>query len=411
MPAVPSPSNTTVFYLMIAVIIDSVSINLIRPYLPEIGYDYQLNNIDCRNLFYSLLLGFWGAGCALGNSMLGAFSDYYGRKSVTTASIVGSAISFLSICVGIKISSWFFILLGRFGCGFFSGVYNLIEAAVYDGSPSDLDKKRNMPNVHLASSIGEILAGVTIYVLGDYLNKNVDIFFPAVISSVLSLWNIYWVNRYMISGSTPANANLRYSFRHLPQKISHTLRKPNIKHGLLVYFLYIFSVNVVLETVPAFLSENLHYNATSIAIFASLEGLGCIAANVLWKYLLFNADSNKLLVKIEFLLVCNLIWTTLIVLFKCDNYLLISTVGFLQGMLQGCYYISLISTFSMEISPEENGTVMGIMGSIFGITFLASSVVYAILATYSKALVIMIGTLAIAMASLVQNNKRHMVNR
>ncbi|MBF8263624.1 MAG: hypothetical protein HW387_1289 [Parachlamydiales bacterium] len=125
---------STLTTLMFTIIMDVMGVGLVLPLLPNLVVSSTspfYNGID--SLFsYGLVLAVWSLGGFFGSPFLGSFSDKIGRKKILIISLSCNALIYAFTAFAV-LQKWFLLfILMRFSSGFFSGSFEIAQAAVAD---------------------------------------------------------------------------------------------------------------------------------------------------------------------------------------------------------------------------------------------------------------------------------------
>ncbi|MBA4343010.1 MAG: MFS transporter [Methylibium sp.] len=182
-------------FIMIAVLIDMISIGLIIPVLPPLVGTFA-GSASEHTLAYLAVTVAFGIANFIGAPVLGALSDRYGRRPVMLIGFSGLALSFFTTAMATAL--WMLVLVRLF-----SGAMQA-NAAVANAYVADItapeDRAKRFGMLGAAFGMGFILGPVMGGILGD-----IDLHLPFYVAGVLALTN--WVYGYFVlpESLTPEN--------------------------------------------------------------------------------------------------------------------------------------------------------------------------------------------------------------
>ncbi|WP_397532478.1 MFS transporter [Roseateles sp.] len=173
-------------FIMIAVLIDMISIGLIIPVLPPLVGTFA-GSASEHTLAYLAVTVAFGIANFIGAPVLGALSDRYGRRPVMLIGFSGLALSFFTTAMATAL--WMLVLVRLF-----SGAMQA-NAAVANAYVADItapeDRAKRFGMLGAAFGMGFILGPVMGGILGD-----IDLHLPFYVAGVLALTN--WVYGYFV---------------------------------------------------------------------------------------------------------------------------------------------------------------------------------------------------------------------
>jgi len=136
MPAEPRPAAMR--FILLAVLIDMVSIGLIVPVLPALVGSFTINPAD-QSLWFGVVMFAFGIANFFGAPLLGALSDHYGRRPVLLLGFCGLALNFFATALSTAL--WVLIAVRLVG-GAMQANAAVANAYVADITPPDQRAKR-----------------------------------------------------------------------------------------------------------------------------------------------------------------------------------------------------------------------------------------------------------------------------
>lgn len=173
-------------FILIAVVIDMVSIGLIIPVLPHLVGTFTTSPAEQAFWFGAVSFAF-GFANFFGAPVLGALSDRYGRRPVLLLGFSGLALSFF--VTGAATALWMLIVVRLFS-GAMQANAAVANAYVADITPP-ADRARRFGLLGAMFGIGFILGPVMGGLLGD-----IDVHLPFFVAGGLALLN--WLYGYFV---------------------------------------------------------------------------------------------------------------------------------------------------------------------------------------------------------------------
>lgn len=185
-PAPVGKRSAGMGFIMVAVLIDMISIGLIIPVLPPLVGTFA-GSASEHTLAYLAVTVAFGIANFIGAPVLGALSDRYGRRPVMLIGFSGLALSFFTTAMATAL--WMLVLVRLF-----SGAMQA-NAAVANAYVADItapeDRAKRFGMLGAAFGMGFILGPVMGGILGD-----IDLHLPFYVAGVLALTN--WIYGYFV---------------------------------------------------------------------------------------------------------------------------------------------------------------------------------------------------------------------
>lgn len=324
----------------------------------------QHMSIEMRALILSLgyflypLFMFFGASC------LGDLSDCFGRKKVLVFCMGLLTFSFLLMACGIYFKRLLVFMVGRALSGLMAGAQPIAQATVADFSHSS-NKARYMAILTFGNSLAFVIGP---FAGGFFSNHAIVSFFdfwtPFVFAALLGFITFVWIalgfkesHRVKIQKKIRWNEPLivfKKAFQH------ESLR-------LLCPMMIMMQVGVAmyLQYSIVFLGENYQYNSYQMGLFNAYIGVmvsvsSLVIVPILIKYFILErlASVALLISAIAFLVT---------VIYPSEFCIWIMVVPF--ALAVNVAFSMIMTTFSNQVSQDQQGWVMGIFGSSIAIAF------------------------------------------
>jgi MFS transporter, DHA1 family, tetracycline resistance protein len=173
-------------FILIAVLIDMVSIGLMVPVLPHIVGSFTSSN-DEQTFAFLIVTVVFGVANFFGSPVLGALSDRYGRRPVLLIGFAGLALSFFVTAMATAL--WMLIAV-RFFSGAMQANISIANAYVADITEGK-DRAARFGQLGAMFGVGFILGPVVGGVLGD-----IDVHLPFFVAGGLAVLN--WCYGYFV---------------------------------------------------------------------------------------------------------------------------------------------------------------------------------------------------------------------
>jgi MFS transporter, DHA1 family, tetracycline resistance protein len=173
-------------FIMVAVLIDMISIGLMIPVLPHLVGQFTQSPADQAFWFGAVSFAF-GIANFFGSPILGALSDRFGRRPVLLIGFCGLAFNFFMTAAATSL--WMLVFVRLVGGGMQANIA-VANAYVADITPPE-DRARRFGLLGAMFGLGFILGPALGGILGD-----IDLRLPFVASGVLAVLN--WIYGYFV---------------------------------------------------------------------------------------------------------------------------------------------------------------------------------------------------------------------
>ena len=200
-PAKPRREAAMAF-ILVAVLIDMISIGLVVPVLPHIVGTFTGSNDEQARAFLMVTVAF-GVANFLGSPVLGALSDRYGRRPILLIGFAGLA---LSLFVTATATALWVLVFVRLFSGAMQSNISVANAYVADITPPQ-DRARRFGLLGAMFGVGFILGPVIGGVLGD-----IDVRLPFFFAGSLALVN-WCYGFFVLPESLPPDRRRPFEWR------------------------------------------------------------------------------------------------------------------------------------------------------------------------------------------------------
>ena len=185
-------------FILLAVLIDMMSIGLIVPVLPALVGSFTINPAD-QSLWFGVVMFAFGIANFFGSPLLGALSDHYGRRPVLLLGFCGLALNFFATALSTAL--WVLIAVRLVG-GAMQANAAVANAYVADITPPEQRAKR-FGMLGAMFGLGFIIGPA----LGGLLGS-INLHLPFFVAGTLAL------------------VNLLYGYFVLPESLPRERRRP-----------------------------------------------------------------------------------------------------------------------------------------------------------------------------------------
>ncbi len=375
------------------IVVDVMGFGLVLPLLPNIfiGGSYTLLPGSytplLKDIIYALAFTIYPLGCFFGSPILGKLSDRYGRKSILITCLILNGISYIICGLAIFWHSAAIFIFGRLISGFFSGSYDIAQAATVDISTHE-NKVRNMSWISFAVAIGIIIGPILATVTSNQkLISGASVITPFWIAGGLSILNALFI---IISfhETNKMKDKVKINLLKLFSSFTFIFKDRRVILFGAITFLYSFSWGLYIVSMPLILKNYFGYGITASGILFSLMGVGVAFSILFIQKILLKKFTLKRLYGYATIGMC------ITALFS--GIIPIITIELIGGFFIGTFHIlayaSLLGMCSNSVSGKEQGLIMGGLASVGNLAFLVSGTLLPLLVSVNIFLpLIMVG--------------------
>ncbi len=197
----PKGRQAAMGFIMLAVLIDMISIGLMLPVLPHVVGQFTQSN-DEQALAFLVVTAAFGLANFLGSPILGALSDRYGRRPVLLLGFAGLATSFFVTAFANAL--WILVVVRLFSGAMQSNV-SIANAYVADITAPQ-DRARRFGLLGAMFGVGFILGPVIGGILGD-----MNVRLPFMVAGGMALLNLLY-GYFVLPESLPPEKRRAFSW-------------------------------------------------------------------------------------------------------------------------------------------------------------------------------------------------------
>jgi len=391
------------FPLFLVLFIDGMGLGIIFPILNSIIVDPASvflphdTSLHMRNFLYGLTTGIFMLAWFFGAAVLGDLSDLIGRKKTLMICLVGAFLGYLLSAIGIFTYSLTVLIIGRVIAGITSGSQPIAQAAIVDLSSIE-HRARNIGFILFAVSLGFIVGPMLGGVLSDSRIVNWFRFStPFYFASLLSLINALLLWGLFREAFVPTRKVELKIHRAIDIFIS-AFRKKEIRNLSVIFLIMMIGWSGYYTYIPMFLLKKYQFSPLSVSLFMMVLGVGFAVG---FGYLVeFFAKRFLLRWVAVGTMAISCIASLLTVAIHSE--FLAWVVVFFMGAFISVAYTVMISIFSNQVSPTQQGWIMGITGAIMALSFGIIGLLSAVLTDYSANIPLIVSVVCLGVGAILK---------
>jgi MFS family permease len=373
--ASPKLNFTQLLSLLLLVVIETIGIAIITPLLPALflAKTSPLIAITAshalRNFYYGAAIAVWPLGMFFGVPFLGELSDKFGRKKIFVTCLLMTAISYLLSVLAIFTHDIFLFLFSRLFSGFFSGSYDIAQAAIADLSTKE-NKARNLSWTILAMNIGFVI-GPAIAISSTFLSStsSFSLMLPFLIAGSLGIANAIFVQLVLQETYQPKEKH-RFALRRLFSAFLFVFTDKRVKPLATAVFFLVGGWFAFFTGIPLVLSEYFHQTTEDIGLMFCVIALSSAFSITVIQPIINRNFSLKTTMVYAFLV--SSIILSMIAMFP--NLLLTWIITILFVFIEVVGFTSSLALASNAVTADEQGITMGGMGGVNSLGFCLTSI-------------------------------------
>lgn len=264
--------------IFLVVFIDLIGIGIALPILAPMFLDAHSplfasgTPLAERTIMLGILLGLYPLMQFFGSPILGALSDFHGRKKMLTIPLFGACVGYVLFAIGISTGNLWLLIIGRAIDGFAGGSIAIAQSAIADISDPKT-KAKNFGLIGMAFGLGFILGPFIGGKLGDpnvvsWFNYSTPFWFAAVLC-LINFILIQFLFKETLKQTTKKTVDMFVGIRNLKKAFS----VPNLRIAFASVFLIFFGFTFFTQFFQVFLIEKFAFTQSEIGDFFAFLGL------------------------------------------------------------------------------------------------------------------------------------------
>lgn len=388
--------------LLLVLFIDSMGMGLFFPVLSSLIIDPSLHflagdySIEKRQFIYGVIISVYMFSWFFGAAILGDVSDFIGRKKSLLICLGGAVFGYIAAGISIAIHSIALMIIGRLIAGFTAGSQAIAQAAIVDISDAG-NKSRNMSWMVLTLSLGFLTGPIIGGILSSpqlisWFNYTIPMYFAAFISLLNIVLLSYLFNETFI----PTKKFVLNWFRAIEVFIS-AFKHRRVRNLSIVLLFMEIGWGAYFSFIVTFMVNSFHFTALQSGLFLSLVALGFSGGSGILVPLCLKWMSLRRAVVINFIVAAAMIFIMVIT----QSLYIALIVGFIVGANIAVCYSNLLTLLSNQVSPEEQGWVMGMTGSVGALCFAVTSLLGSVVSFLGLSAPMIIGAVALLVGGII----------
>ncbi len=252
------------------------SLFLEREYGPDI---FSNTPHDLRRLILGLLLSMYPLGQFLGSSIIGAFSDRFGRKKLILFSLIMTILSTMAAALCIQSASIVLLHLSLFSAGFFEGNIAIAQGAIVD-CIDDANRSRYFGYIYVGSSLGFIGGPLLASFFSNphfvsWFAPSTSFWLVIILMAILTFWIFFHFKETHIP-----NGHTKRAFFQAFTNIGNVFRDRNLRYYYAVNFLIYFSLFGFLRIYPTFVTVKFKIDFGVLSMIVAYVSLPFVVVNL-----------------------------------------------------------------------------------------------------------------------------------
>ncbi len=358
-----APGSAAFIFVFITVALDMMAVGIIAPVLPKLIIDFQHGDVARAAFYVGLFATIWAAMQFVFAPIIGAASDWLGRRPVILLSNLGLGLDYILMAVSPTLA-WLFI--GRVISGITSASYPTAGAYIADVTPP-AERAGKFGMLGAAFGLGFIVGPAVGGLLGS-----IDLRLPFWVAAGLSLANATY-GYFILPESLPPERRKPFSLR--AANILGAYRLLRSHPELLGMAAALFAMGLAHESLPntfvLYADQRYGWGESSVGLVLALIGVASVVVSMLLVKPLVRRLAERRAALAG--LCCGIAGFLCFGLASTGSVFLVG-IAFLA--LMGVANPAIQALMSQRIDAMEQGQMQGALGSIRAITGMVGPIIF-----------------------------------
>lgn len=340
-----------------------------------------------QSFWYNLTLSIFPIMLYFGATLMGGLSDRFGRKKILVICLMGASLSYFLAGLAIITKNLPLLIISRAMAGLTSGTMPIAQAAVVDLS-SEKNSAQNLGLLIFAASLGFLVGPLLSGICSD---SSIVSWFsystPFFIASLLGLLNLVSLLLVFKETYIPSTAH-SFSLKKLLEFAVAPFIVKKIRFLSIIFLLLQLGWSFYFQFIAIFLLKKYQYGSQDISLSLSMMGIGFALGSTWLLRILAKYVSDKVAAIGTLMLATLCIFCTTLGFEQFYNWIFL----FLIGATMATLYSLMIKFYSMTVSREEQGWVMGVSEAMVAIAWGTTPLLSTYLENWSLLLPLQVST-------------------
>lgn len=353
------------FLMTLVVLIDFMGVAIVVVLFPNVFLDTHSTLFSSawspsdRLIALGLCLAIYPLGQFFGSSIFGKLSDTYGRKAILSWTIFGTFVGFILSATSMQIASFSLLFFSRLFTGLCAGNVAVAQASLVDISDENT-KAKNLSLSQMAMGSAYVIGPVIGAILAD--SNLINWFGPSVpfwfFAGILAIEFVLLIIFYQ--DTRAQHMKVTINFLEGFQQIYNALTDKKLSNAFCVWFLFVCGWWLFESFMPAFLYEKFNFNTTNIGYLLGFNG----ALYAGFQYAVIQRIAHKISSQNMVIYSAPVTGLAIISMAYATNSFQLYTAMIIFVLSMGFCIPGLITSISNMAKQEEQGQVMGMIGSV-----------------------------------------------
>lgn len=293
-------------------------------------------------------------------SILGQFSDKFGRKPILMYTIFGTAIAYVMFAFGVSVKNIALLFLARSVAGIASGNVSVAQASIADVTEPK-DRAKNFGLIGAAFGLGFILGP---FIGGKLSDPNVLPFFsPAVpfyFAAILSFINAFSVRANFTETNKFIDQKPKVYWGRSIANIFKAFKLENLRFLYLTNFLFFSGFTFFVTFIGVYLIEKFHFTQGNIGDFFSFMGIWIVFTQAVVTRRIARYFDEKKVLKIT--IIADGIFIGF--LYFASSWWMLYFIVPIIAMFNGLTFANMGGLISRSADQKIQGEILGINASV-----------------------------------------------